>query len=1406
MLSLALITVAVLGALWQSPMPDPLKPTGDSVLTWLRYPIERNPHLRLPIIDSQLNSITFTADGRTGWAVGSGGTILKSEDGGQTWTPRVSDASAQLASVTFTSDGITGWAVGDDGIFKSEDGGQTWAPRPSGTTARLTAVTFTSDGTTGWVVGGDGTILKSEDSGQTWAPRPSGTTAWLASVTFTEDGTTGWIVGWNGTILKSEDGGQTWTPRPSGTRTELASVTFTEDGTTGWVVGWDGTILKSEDGGQTWTPRAGGTPRLTSVTFTSDGTTGWAVGDGGTILKSEDSGQTWTPRPSGTTAWLQSVTFTSDGTTGWAVGDGGTILKSEDSGQTWTPRTSGTAVWLQSVTFTEDGTTGWAVGWDGTVLKSEDSGQTWTPRTSSTTSRLESVTFTGDGRTGWAVGHGGTILKSEDSGETWTPRTSSTAAWLESVTFARDGRTGWAVGRGGTILKSEDSGETWTLRISGTTSSLGSVTFAGDGRTGWAVGHGGTILKSEDSGETWTSCTSNTTAQLESATFAEDGTTGWAVGSGGTILKSEDGGETWTSRSRGTTSLLTSVAVTEDGTTGWVVGWNGALLNSEDGGETWTSRSRGTTSLLTSVTDRVSIGSRALLESATFMSDGARGWIVGRDVILLATNGGGTWRPLTPDDDYRRYPAPWTWLALVCALLALLPAARQLPASQVEGIEDTFVSDQPLAFPEQDVLERGYIYRGLSRFLRNENTEPPLTIAIIGDWGQGKSSLMRLLQADMTHYGTSAVWFNAWHHQKERHLFAALLRAVRDQAIPRLMTSSGVRFRWRLFWSRVHRHWILTLIVLVTFVAWIKKWWPDEINLPDQNFVETFADLIIDKLDLKQVGKEFLLSAEYYFDPIISFVKDRIPPFIFDVLPYTPFLCVVIIAFLFPIRLRRWKFNPDRLMSNVSKGTLRIREFSPQLGFRQRFGDAFEEVAKVLRGKPLLVVIDDLDRCRPEQVVETLEAVNFLVHAGDCYVVMGIAKEQVLSCVGLGFKDIAEEMGNAQGDGKARRREYAQNYLDKLINLEVVIPRLDDAGANDLVSSDHRDHWREKLERLRKFLKTLTIWMMILGSSIYVAYVIIPGSDRSVPSSPSELPAPTGQTEARPALVPETREPTEPRDGSSSDFSFRSGADLSVPWWSVFLAIMVLGTLFLVVGYHVLQRYQDRPQGLPNPMKALGAVLDAVRLTQSRVQDSPAFTKALNIWLSLVREIANSPRQVKRFINRVRYLAMISSSEEDPGQVRISAPALVALAALQSFNEEFLVDKYEERLLKLICPPVNEIYTPAKFKDKSGQSVFVALAALRSFSEESLADKREEARQIKDYFDQSTKDWIEALRKIGADIFADMDDDRAEQIVRILSRAFIDHHAAFPDAFAKEEKARELISRFRKIASGIVVR
>src|SRR3954447_13092006 len=95
------------------------------------------------------------------------------------------------------------------------------------------------------------------------------------------------------------------------------------------------------------------------------------------------------------------------------------------------------------------------------------------------------------------------------------------------------------------------------------------------------------------------------------------------------------------------------------------------------------------------------------------------------------------------------------------------------------------VKDAPLVSPLYDLLRFTPTANGIIRFLANKNTKPPLTIALTGKWGTGKSSLMNFVLKGVKRYGLRPAVFNAWHYQSEEHLLVAITESIRREAVPK---------------------------------------------------------------------------------------------------------------------------------------------------------------------------------------------------------------------------------------------------------------------------------------------------------------------------------------------------------------------------------------------------------------------------------------------------------------------------------------------------------------------------------------------------------------------------------------------------------------------------------------------
>ena len=107
------------------------------------------------------------------------------------------------------------------------------------------------------------------------------------------------------------------------------------------------------------------------------------------------------------------------------------------------------------------------------------------------------------------------------------------------------------------------------------------------------------------------------------------------------------------------------------------------------------------------------------------------------------------------------------------------------------------------------------------------------------------------------------------------------------------------------------------------------------------------------------------------------------------------------------------------------------------------FRKAFDELLKQAGVKQLVVLIDDLDRCLPETAIETLEAVRLFVFTSRTAFVVAADEAMIEYAVRKHFPDLPDTTGP---------RDYARNYLEKLIQVPFRIPALGEAETRIYVT------------------------------------------------------------------------------------------------------------------------------------------------------------------------------------------------------------------------------------------------------------------------------------------------------------------------------------------------------------------
>lgn len=116
-----------------------------------------------------------------------------------------------------------------------------------------------------------------------------------------------------------------------------------------------------------------------------------------------------------------------------------------------------------------------------------------------------------------------------------------------------------------------------------------------------------------------------------------------------------------------------------------------------------------------------------------------------------------------------------------------------------------------------------------------------------------------------------------------------------------------------------------------------------------------------------------------------------------------------------------------------AEGLLKAKESRRVPQEVEEFRKAFDELLRRAGLKQLVVLIDDLDRCLPEPAIETLEAMRLFVMMDRTAFVIAADEAMIEYSVRKHFPDLPDTTGP---------RDYARNYLEKLIQIPFRIPSL----------------------------------------------------------------------------------------------------------------------------------------------------------------------------------------------------------------------------------------------------------------------------------------------------------------------------------------------------------------------------
>jgi len=413
------------------------------------------------------------------------------------------------------------------------------------------------------------------------------------------------------------------------------------------------------------------------------------------------------------------------------------------------------------------------------------------------------------------------------------------------------------------------------------------------------------------------------------------------------------------------------------------------------------------------------------------------------------------------------------------------------PVPEGEGPSPHIATDR---WTVEDALGyRSYAY-AIYRFITHENTSPPLTVSIQAPWGGGKTSLMRMVQSyldpespdqitksspeeaaqksaprlsaspagdqeapapeeatsplptgemtldellgeidewiqkrtkqrlpeivldsvpDQARYPRRlTVWFNAWKYESTNQVWAGLADAILQQVASRLEPAEREKFWFRLNLKRIDTDKLRVQVYQRIFNTFWQK------SLP---WIWGSGVALV----------AFLLAAlGGWMSQIAALRNLGALGFIFSALGS---------GLILFSRYLETDQAAKKEPASVSLGEyLTVPDYRSQLSFIHQVDKDLRDVFACIPENylPIVIFVDDLDRCSPEKVAEVVEGVNLFL-AGDfpvCMFVLGMDPEMVAAALEAAHEKMIARLP------KDASTPVGWRFMDKFVQLPFVIP------------------------------------------------------------------------------------------------------------------------------------------------------------------------------------------------------------------------------------------------------------------------------------------------------------------------------------------------------------------------------
>lgn len=278
----------------------------------------------------------------------------------------------------------------------------------------------------------------------------------------------------------------------------------------------------------------------------------------------------------------------------------------------------------------------------------------------------------------------------------------------------------------------------------------------------------------------------------------------------------------------------------------------------------------------------------------------------------------------------------------------------------------------------------------------------PVVLGVFGDWGGGKSSIMQMLQHDLEqeqYEDVVCLYFNGWMFEGYEDAKTALLSSILIQL------GEHERFGEKAKDS------VVGLLKRVNYAGVAKAG-----------------------------GK---IGAKFGLPLLMTYLFGDATPGIITAVAGN----MMTAGNSSDENVDKGKADKDDLV-NWSELIKESKEKSDLLEVR-KFRDDFEKLLKETKIKSLVILIDDLDRCLPESIIETLEAIKLFVLVPRTAFVIGADPRIVRHAIGTRY--VRRQIGN-DDVSKEEVEELTKDYLEKLIQIPYHLPRLSPAEIETYIN------------------------------------------------------------------------------------------------------------------------------------------------------------------------------------------------------------------------------------------------------------------------------------------------------------------------------------------------------------------